>query len=96
MAYLRVSELKVNAISVNKDGDWLAVGCGKGSEGQLIVWEWQSESYVMKQQSHAQKITAVVYSPDGAKLVTGAEDGKLSSFFVLPIFAQNLISRTSL
>uniref|UniRef100_A0A0N5AL32 WD_REPEATS_REGION domain-containing protein n=1 Tax=Syphacia muris TaxID=451379 RepID=A0A0N5AL32_9BILA len=74
---IRVSESQVNALAINNDGDWLGIGCGQGSQGQLIVWEWQSETYIMKQQSHSQTINAAVYSPDGSKLVTGAEDGKV-------------------
>uniref|UniRef100_A0A915C7Y8 Anaphase-promoting complex subunit 4 WD40 domain-containing protein n=1 Tax=Parascaris univalens TaxID=6257 RepID=A0A915C7Y8_PARUN len=73
---LRVSELEVRTLSVNKSGDWLAIGCGKGSDAQLVVWEWQSETYIMKQQSHSQTITTASYSPDGSLLATGAEDGK--------------------
>ncbi|KHN84752.1 Periodic tryptophan protein 2 -like protein, partial [Toxocara canis] len=72
----RVSELAVRTLSVNKSGDWLAIGCGKGTDAQLVVWEWQSETYIMKQQSHSQTITTVAYSPDGSMIATGAEDGK--------------------
>lgn len=78
--YLRVSDLKVSSLAVNKSGEWLAIACGKGSEGQLVVWEWQSETYIMKQQSHSQSITTVAYSPDGSQIATGAEDGKVSFF----------------
>lgn len=74
----RVSELQVTSLNVNKSGDWLALACGHGTEGQLIVWEWQSETYIMKQQSHSQLVTTVAYSPDGSQIATGAEDGKVS------------------
>lgn len=74
---LRVSETKISSIVVNKSGDWIAIACGKGSSGHLVVWEWQSETYVMKQQSHSQSITTVAYSPDGSQIATGAEDGKV-------------------
>ncbi|VDO42596.1 unnamed protein product, partial [Onchocerca flexuosa] len=74
---LRVSETKVSHLAINKSGDWIAIACGKGSEGQLVVWEWQSETYVMKQQSHSQSIKTVAYSPDGSQIATGAEDGKV-------------------
>jgi len=33
--------------------------------GQLLVWEWQSETYVLKQQGHADSVAAVAFSPDG-------------------------------
>lgn len=65
-------------MAINKSGDWIAIACGKGTEGQLVVWEWQSETYVMKQQSHSQFITTVAYSPDGSQIATGAQDGKVS------------------
>ncbi|KAI1729223.1 WD domain, g-beta repeat domain-containing protein [Ditylenchus destructor] len=73
----RASELRINTLDINDTGDWLAIGCGQGFDAQLIVWEWQSESYVLKQQSHSQTITSVAYSPDASLLVTGAEDGKV-------------------
>ncbi|KAK6018898.1 WD domain, G-beta repeat protein [Ostertagia ostertagi] len=73
---LRVSDMQITSVAVNNTGDWLALGCGKGSAAQLVVWEWQSETYVLKQQAHSQRILAVQYSPDGSLLGTGAEDGK--------------------
>lgn len=47
--------------------------------GQLLVWEWQSESYVFKQQGHFNNMAALAYSPDGQYIVTGGDDGKVSS-----------------
>lgn len=46
--------------------------------GQLLVWEWQSESYVLKQQGHFNSMVSLAYSPDGQYLVTGGDDGKVS------------------
>ena len=43
----------------------------------MLVWEWQSESYILKQQGHFDNVTDVVYSPDGTRLVTTADDGKV-------------------
>uniref|UniRef100_A0A0K0DF84 WD_REPEATS_REGION domain-containing protein n=1 Tax=Angiostrongylus cantonensis TaxID=6313 RepID=A0A0K0DF84_ANGCA len=68
---------EISSVSMNSTGDWLALGCGKGSAAQLVVWEWQSETYVLKQQSHSQRILTMQYSPDGSLLATGAEDGKV-------------------
>lgn len=45
--------------------------------GQLLVWEWQSESYILKQQGHLDSMNALVYSPDGQKIITAADDGKI-------------------
>ncbi|CAK5085748.1 unnamed protein product [Meloidogyne enterolobii] len=72
-----IGDKQINSINFNSRGDWLAIGCGRGMDAQLLVWEWQSESHILKQQSHSQTITAIAYSPDGSILATGAEDGKV-------------------
>uniref|UniRef100_H3AB34 PWP2 small subunit processome component n=1 Tax=Latimeria chalumnae TaxID=7897 RepID=H3AB34_LATCH len=45
--------------------------------GQLLVWEWQSESYILKQQGHFNSMVSLAYSPDGQYVVTGGDDGKV-------------------
>ena len=45
--------------------------------GQLLVWEWQSECYVLKQQGHYNNMTCLDFSLDGQLIVSGAEDGKV-------------------
>ena len=62
-------------MTINKSGEWLAFGSSK--HGQLLVWEWQSESYILKQQGHLDSMNALAYSPDGQKIVTAADDGKI-------------------
>ena len=54
---LSVSRAAINALTFNAKGDWLAMGCS--SLGQLLVWEWRSESYVMKQQVFAMSMHVV-------------------------------------
>jgi hypothetical protein len=34
--------------------------------GQLLVWEWQSETYVLKQQGHFQDMNSIAYAPDAS------------------------------
>lgn len=52
--------------------------------GQLLVWEWQSESYVFKQQGHFNNMASLAYSPDGQYIATGGDDGKVSvKYFTL-------------
>ena len=72
---LSVSQEKVTSLAFNARGDWLALGCA--SLGQLLVWEWRSETYVLKQQGHYYDISAIAYSPDGSYIATGADDAKV-------------------
>jgi WD40 repeat protein len=71
-----ISDQQISSIALNCTGDWVALGCV--GLGQLLVWEWQSETYVMKQQGHFNNMTCFAYSPDGQYIVTGGEDGKVS------------------
>ena len=60
---------------LNNTGEWLALGCP--SSQQLLVWEWRSESYILKQRGHAYGMRCMAYSPDGVVICTGGEDGKM-------------------
>ena len=70
-----ISQNGIDHVSINASGEWLAFGASR--LGQLLVWEWQSESYILKQQSHPDDTNATAFSPDGMQLVTGADDGKV-------------------
>jgi periodic tryptophan protein 2 len=72
---LSISQNDIDFVTINKTGEWLAFGASK--LGQLLVWEWQSESYILKQQGHFDSMNALVYSPDGQKIITTADDGKI-------------------
>nr|CAD7461075.1 unnamed protein product [Timema tahoe] len=72
-----VSNQHISTVALNNTGDWVALGCQ--GLGQLLVWEWQSETYVMKQQGHFNNMNALAYSPDGQYVVTGGEDGKVQN-----------------
>ncbi|XP_074651858.1 periodic tryptophan protein 2 homolog [Tubulanus polymorphus] len=89
---LSISNQMISSIAINTTGDWIALGCS--GLGQLLVWEWQSESYVLKQQGHFNNMTCLVYSPDGQYLVTGGDDGKVkvwntSSGFCFVTFSEH-------
>jgi periodic tryptophan protein 2 len=62
--------------------------------GQLLVWEWRSESYVLKQQvlflssrltvqGHAFDMRVLAFSPDSQLIATGGDDAKVSSLQML-------------
>lgn len=72
---LNISQNEIDFVTINKSGEWLAFGASK--LGQLLVWEWQSESYILKQQGHFDSMNNLVYSPDGQRIVTIADDGKI-------------------
>lgn len=96
---LSISQNEIDFVTVNKTGEWLAFGASK--LGQLLVWEWQSESYVIKQQGHFDSLNAVVYSPDGSKVVTAADDGKIKvwdaySGFCIVTFTEHTSGVTAL
>ncbi|KAI0703655.1 WD40 repeat-like protein [Cerioporus squamosus] len=72
---LSISQEKISSVAINSSGEWLAFGAQK--LGQLLVWEWQSESYVLKQQGHFFDMNTLAYSPDGQYIATGGDDGKV-------------------
>ncbi|ODA78384.1 hypothetical protein RJ55_05765 [Drechmeria coniospora] len=72
---LSISQNDIDFVTINKTGEWLAFGAS--NLGQLLVWEWQSESYILKQQGHFDSMNSLTYSPDGHRIVTTADDGKI-------------------
>lgn len=89
---LSVSQEKITSVAVNPTGEWLAFGASK--LGQLLVWEWQSESYVLKQQGHYFDMNTLSYSADGQQVATGGDDGKVklwnaSSGFCFVTFSEH-------
>ncbi|KAF9737266.1 hypothetical protein PMIN06_010948 [Paraphaeosphaeria minitans] len=72
---LSISQNDIDYVAVNKTGEWLAFGASK--LGQLLVWEWQSESYILKQQAHHDVMNTIAYSPEGQRIITAADDGKI-------------------
>lgn len=90
---LSISDQTIASISFNAPGDWIALGCS--GLGQLLVWEWQSESYVLKQQGHFNNMACLDYSPDGQYVVTGGDDAKVKvwntgSGFCFVTFSEHL------
>lgn len=96
---LSISREKITTAVFNKLGNWLTFGCAK--LGQLLVWEWRSESYILKQQGHYFDVNCVAYSPDSQMLATGADDNKVkvwtvSSGFCFITFSEHTNAVTAL
>ncbi|XP_062008257.1 periodic tryptophan protein 2 [Rosa rugosa] len=96
---LSISREKITTAVFNELGNWLTFGCAK--LGQLLVWEWRSESYILKQQGHYFDVNCVAYSPDSQLLATGADDNKVkvwnvSSGFCFVTFSEHENAITAL
>uniref|UniRef100_W8BBA1 Periodic tryptophan protein 2 n=2 Tax=Ceratitis capitata TaxID=7213 RepID=W8BBA1_CERCA len=72
---LSISDYAISVALFNGTGDWVALASRE--LGQLLVWEWQSEQYIMKQQGHSSEMTCISYSADGQYIATGGEDSKV-------------------
>lgn len=87
---LTLSSHPIQSLCINSTAEWLAFGVPQSN--QLLVWEWRSESYILKQQGHGYGMRCMAYSPDGVCIATGGEDGKIKlwnstsgfSFVTLP------------
>jgi len=70
-----VSEAKITSLCFNFTGSWIGLSCA--SLGQLIVWEWRSQTYVLNQQGLFYEVHTLDFSPNGNVLATGGFDGKV-------------------
>ena len=77
---LSISQEKISSVAISPSGEWVAFGARR--LGQLLVWEWQSESYILKQQAHYFDMNTLAYAPDGQTVATGGDDGKLKVWSV--------------
>lgn len=96
---LSMGQNAINTVNINNTGEWLAFGSSK--LGQLLVYEWQSESYILRQQGHFDSINCICYSPDGSRVITGSDDGKIKvwdnrSGFCLMTFTEHKSTITGL
>lgn len=96
---LSISREKITSSIFNDLGNWLTFGCAK--LGQLLVWEWKSESYILKQQGHYFDVNTLAYSTDSQFLATGADDNKIkvwtvSSGFCFVTFSEHTNAVTAL
>lgn len=83
----------IQGMAFNSSGHWIAIGAGVGTgtkydlenevstQTQLVVWEWQSESFILKQSGYSNSVTnsyeCLSYSPDSSLIITGGTDGRI-------------------
>lgn len=95
---LSIASSPISDVAVNPSGEWLAFGSTK--TGQLLVWEYASESNILKQSSHLDTMTTLSYSPDSTRIITGADDGlikiwDISSGFHIATFTEHTSAVTA-
>lgn len=72
---LSASTSAITDIAFNPTGEWVALASSQS--GQIVVWEWRSETHILKQQAHVLAASAVAFSPDGRAVATGSKDGRV-------------------
>ncbi|KAL7673205.1 hypothetical protein ACOME3_008073 [Neoechinorhynchus agilis] len=75
----------IGSIRFDSSGRWLGLAsCNRESVGQLLVWDWKNETYVLKQQSHPLRDgLQISFSPDGLRIATGGSDGRVKLWSTL-------------
>jgi periodic tryptophan protein 2 len=69
-----VGENKISTLAVNSSASWVCLGLK--TYGQIIVWEWKSQSYILNQKGFIHETQAVHFNKH--KLIaTGTNDGKV-------------------
>lgn len=100
----RVSEHSISSLAFNRSGEWIAIA--SRTRGQLLVWEWKSESFALRQQTAGAGVATgsalcCAYNEDGSVLATGGEDARVrlwsaSSGFCTMTFAEHTAPVTAL
>ncbi|CAL8081401.1 unnamed protein product [Orchesella dallaii] len=72
---INIMQQEITTLAFSPEGNWIALGSSVG--GLLVVWEWSSARFVLKQQGHIVKVKCLEFSPEGRWIVTGAHDGKV-------------------
>ena len=77
------AKLREYTLSISQER---SLPCPARKLGQLLVWEWQSESYILKQQGHYFDMNTLAHAPDGQTIVTRGDDGKVKVWFTYSRF----------
>ncbi|KAA8497920.1 Periodic tryptophan protein 2-like [Porphyridium purpureum] len=77
---LSLSNAEITSAALNSSGEWLAFA--SASLGQLLVWEWRSETHVLKQQGHLSLANSLSFAPNGRFMASGGMDGAVKLWSV--------------
>jgi periodic tryptophan protein 2 len=69
-----IGNYKISSVALNPSSTW--IGLGIKEAGQLIVWEWKSQSYILNQRGLPHINTALAYN-GGKFLATGTQEGEV-------------------
>lgn len=72
---LSISQNQIDTVNFNSTGEWITFGIS--SLGQVMVWEWQSERYILNQKGHLNELKCLAYSPEGQYIATGDINGSI-------------------
>lgn len=84
---------EIDSVRFNKTGDWIGIASGFSpsnlrpkddpisSKTQLVVWEWQSETFILKQSGTGAGVSTLTecisYSPDCSTIASGDTTGNI-------------------
>eukprot|EP00392_Amoebophrya_sp_AT5.2_P012167 g12262.t1 len=74
---LSIGNSPIDSVSLNATGEWVAIG--SAAAGQMLVWEWQSETYILKQQGHHHGTSCVAFAPSGVRAGSATGSNKAMS-----------------
>ena len=72
---ISISQTLIDSVAWNQNGEWIAFA--SSHSGKLCVWEWKSESLVLKQSGTWNNTTCLAYNIDATILATGNEEGEV-------------------
>ncbi|GAB64514.1 WD-repeat protein p103 [Plasmodium cynomolgi strain B] len=67
---ISINASTIDDITISNDGQWIALA--EANNGTVIVWEWKSESYIMKQSTTSRNVRCVKFSPIISHLKIGS------------------------
>ncbi|EAN97421.1 putative Periodic tryptophan protein 2 [Trypanosoma cruzi] len=72
---LSISAQSLTAAAFSPTGDFVAFGSAQLK--QLLLWDWKSEAYVLKDQAHYYDISRVAITADSGSIISCGDDGKI-------------------